>query len=192
MARAPGEAAKLVLRALASGEGTLAAIAAGTGLTERQVSDAAAKLDWRGLVDRPAPGLYRLTVAGRDAARSGRAPLTTGPKGPSGARRRVADTFRSRAWHSMRIRRAFSAAEVATDAARGEADPIENVHRYLLQLEGAGYVMKAGPHPRSTPPARRAWRLVRDTGPLAPVWSAAKREMQDDNPRQEERCRGRS
>jgi DNA-binding IclR family transcriptional regulator len=186
-ARATGEAAGLVMRALA-GEGAALGtpeLAAATGLGLRQVSQGCRQLARRGWAAKHLRS-YRLTEAGRAALASG-ASVTSGPVAPTGARRRVADTFRVRAWRSMRIRRAFSAAEVAMDAARDEADPVEDAHRYLLQLGRAGYVAPLGAHTRSVPPAQRRWRLVRDSGPLAPVWSRAKGEMQDDNVRAEGR-----
>lgn len=186
-ARPPGEAAGLVLEALGRPgvSPTTPGLAAATGLDRRQVSDAVGRLAERGWATRTTAGTCRLTEKGQEARRAGAA-VTSGPRTATGALRRLPDTFRVRLWRSMRIRRAFTAAEVAQDAVRDEVDPVEGARRYIRQLERAGYLVG------SAGAVRRTWRLVRDTGPKAPVWSHVRGEMQDDNLRQDGAADARS
>ncbi len=177
---AQGEAQRRVLHWVAAHPPgvSLETIANWTDLTRKQIVAAAGKLVARGWVERPGPGLYKATDAGRAADASG-APITSGPNGPTRARRHLADTYRTRLWRSMRIRRAFTLAEIAADAARDEAEPLDDARRYARQLAEAGYLAPSGGSPRA---GASRFRLVRDPGPVAPVWSKVRGEMRDFNP----------
>lgn len=180
-----------LLQALAHGQSRdIDELVRALGLSRRQVSDAAAILVRRDLVERLIPGCYRLTDTGRAAA-AGNARITSGPTGPTGAIPRRRDTFRERAWRSMRVRRAFTVDDIVSDAGRGEADIRNNAQSYLRQLRLAGYV---GERPNRQPgtapssPGFKRFMLVRDTGPQAPAYRSALNALHDFNTGEDVPC----
>ncbi|MCK7581824.1 MAG: hypothetical protein MZV65_43530 [Chromatiales bacterium] len=136
----------------------------------------------RGLVERPAPGRYRLTAAGRIALHS-QGGLASYPA--SRAPRRCAYSLRTRLWHGMRVLQKFSVDDLLLRAARGdEADARNNALKYVNALERAGYLVRMrqrlpGDAPTSNGFVR--WLLVRNTGPQAPIWQNAKGQIHDPN-----------
>ncbi|ARE40879.1 hypothetical protein RGUI_2738 [Rhodovulum sp. P5] len=188
MVRSPDNGvATRILQALdlSSGDGRATdELAHALGLSRRQVSRAAALLIRRGLAERLGPGCYRLTGEGRGAAAAG-ASITSGPTGPTGAVSRPGkDTFRDRAWRSMRQRRAFTVNDILCDAARDEKNSRNNALSYLGRLRRAGYVREL-PRRQSgvapTSPGFKQFLLVKDTGPLAPVWRSRRGCLHDPN-----------
>lgn len=181
----PGKAPTALLQKLAGGLClTIDQLAEDLDLTNRQVSDAAANLLRRNYLERMAIGCYQLTPEGRAAAAAGEV-IRSGPKGPQERARRVPDTFRQRAWTSMRMQRLFTVPDVVLEAARPEdADPVDNLRRYLQVLARAGYV-KVSPHRVSgTAPTSNGYKrflLASDTGPLAPVVLSKRPGIHDFN-----------
>lgn len=174
-----------VLHALSAGGCfTIDQLCSSLGLTRRQVSDGAALLLRRDYLIRTAVGCYQLTDAGLAAASSGEV-IRSGPKGPNGKARVVSNTFRQRAWRSMRIRRAFSIADIVADAATEEdGNPKGNATRYVYHLKSAGYVAEL---PRRQPGSAltsngfKRFMIARDTGPLAPVFRVDQQIFHDLN-----------
>lgn len=165
-----------ILNALSDGScRTIDELVTGLGLSRRQVSDGAAKLAYRKYLCRMERGCYQLTDAGVVAAQAGEI-IKSGPIGPdtTGVRKKVTNTFRDRAWRSMRMRRQFTISDVAADAAReDDADPENNVSRYLRALRLAGYVVEMRlrqPGTRLTSAGFKRYSLIKDTGPIAPAY----------------------
>ncbi len=157
-----------------------------TGMDAGQIDHSCAKLILHGFIDRTGPGCYVLTEAGRTAIAEGKK-IVSGPKGPTGKARRVADTVRERAWRAMRIRSKFSLPELVGLVTRdGDKDPESNVRKYLGALQKAGYLVKLPRREAGTAPTSNGyvrWMLLpeRNTGPLAPVWSPGRHSVRDPN-----------
>ncbi len=169
----PGKAPTALLQKLADGAClTIGQLAEDLDLTNRQVSDAATNLLRRNYLERMVIGCYQLTPEGRAAAAAGEV-IRSGPRGASDKVQEYRDTFRQRAWTSMRLQRLFTVPDIILDAARPEErNPADNLHRYLRILAATGY-LKASAHrveaPAPTSNGHRRYLLVRDTGPRAPV-----------------------
>ncbi len=73
---------------------------------------------------------------------------------------------RARMWQSMRIMRGFTASDLAATAFVNTSA----AYRYILQLEEMDYVERV-PEPNGARVVkyRAAWKLIRDTGPYAPI-----------------------
>lgn len=184
---APGELPNTILATLAGGVCmTIDQLDANLPLTRRQISDGAAKLILRGLAERVEAGCYQLTPAGQQALAAGTT-ITSGPRGrhTGGMRKAPRDTLRQRAWTAMRMSGAFTIGDIAMAAGRaGDAAPETNVQRYLHRLKKAGYVTELQVRARGTALTSngfKRFRLLKDTGPLAPVWSDARGQMVDRN-----------
>lgn len=160
----------------------MAQIAAPDGPSRQAVVMAAGVLADRGLIERPAPGHYRLTAAGRLAAESGQR-ITSGPwRGHAiGVQQR---SLRARLWRAMRALKKFGLTDLLLRAARGdEGDAENNAFKYCRALEKAGYLVRIRRQPGEAPtsPGYVRWVLVRDTGPMPPIWSHRTRQIFDPN-----------
>jgi len=153
---------------------TTAGLAEITGLDRKIISATLCRLILRGLVERVERGCFRLTAKGHLSAQRGEV-IRSGPRRRhTGIKRSPRDTFRQRAWMAMRMAGKFTVPEILQLAGRagergGSAD---NLHRYLRALEQAGYVRRLPVRERGTAPGSNGyvrWRLIRDTGPLAPT-----------------------
>ena len=142
-----------------------------SGRNRRQVSNAAAKLVERGLIERIDRGCFRLTVDGEKAQAEG-LEIKSGPRGPMVRKRPVRDSLRTRLWRAMRLERKFTLAALLVHAVRDEKSPASAAGHYLRALERAGYLMRL---PRREPGTSVTsngflrWSLVNDTGPLPPL-----------------------
>ncbi len=191
-ARKPGELAQALLPELATGgRQNTATLSDALNASRRQVSDAAALLARRELLCRPATGVYQLTKAGHSAAVEGIS-LTSGPKAPHGKVHVHQDTFRERAWRSMRIRRRFTIGDVVADAAReSEKDAHNNAARYVGILRKAGYLRELPRRWPGTAPGSNGFKvfsLIQNTGPRAPVWRQARSVLHDFNTGEDVPC----
>lgn len=123
-------------------------------------------------------GYYHLTVAGRKAAEEG-VEIKPGRTGER-PRKRTAG-LRERAWWHLRNHAAGTLNYMLDTYAEGtEKAAHVNLYKYLRALEAAAIVK------RRSMPARQAkgqwlWVLVRDVGPLAPVWRSSRSEVFDPN-----------
>ncbi|SLN38396.1 hypothetical protein AQS8620_01447 [Aquimixticola soesokkakensis] len=191
--RKPGAVPTALLQLLADGVcRTRDEIATqGPTMKGRQLSDGLMRLCDRGYMAKMAGDCFQLTDAGLTAAKAGTI-ITSGPKGPTKIVHRRKDTFRGRAWTSMRIRHYFTIGEVAGDAQREEdKEPGQNVTRYLLQLRKAGYVAELARRQKGGPRGSIGYKryvLVKNTGPNAPVYRAAKNVMHDFNTGEDVPC----
>ncbi len=169
----PGKAPTALLQKLSGGLClTIDQLAEDLDLTNRQVSSAAALLLRRNYLERMAVGCYQLTPEGLVAAAAGEV-IRSGPRGPRDRVQEFKDTFRQRAWSSMRMQRLFTIPDILLEAARPtDADPSTNLNRYLLALTRAGYVISSPHRAPGTSPTSNGYKrylLQRDTGPRAPV-----------------------
>lgn len=155
-----------------------------TGLDRRQISNAAGTLIHLGYAERVGTGDYRITRPGIDAARDA-VPITSGPNGPLSVVRRYPNSLRQRLWRALRIARKSSLPELLLSAARDtDRDPETNAHGYLGALKRAGYVVdlaRREPGYALTSNGYKQWLLLRDTGPEAPVWRRARKQLYDPN-----------
>ncbi|WP_145925929.1 hypothetical protein [Shinella sp. HZN7] len=191
----PGALPTTILHHLGDGAcRTIDELEAALGLTKRQVSDGAAKLAYRKYLCRMAVGCYQLTDLGLEAAASGEV-ITSGPIGPDSktVRSKVRNTFRDRVWRSMRMRRQFTVGDLVADAAtEADADPDNNVSRYLRWLRLAGYVteMRARqPGTKVTSNGFKRYSLAKDTGPVAPAYRPKTGTLHDYNLGEDVSCR---
>jgi biotin operon repressor len=187
----PGTVATELLQTLNDGTPRfLSDLASQMERSRRQVSDAAAQLRTRGFLSLQSAGYYKLTNDGIDAALRGTA-ITSGPVKASGARRLVRNTFRERAWRSMRFRRQFTLSDVLIDATADDKNPHNNLARYVRYLMWAGYLEELSRRQVGTKPGSngfKQYRLVKDSGRASPVYSAARKTLFDPNTQEEIPC----
>lgn len=192
----PGTLPTTVLHSLGDGScQTIDYLVEMLGLSRRQVSDGAAKLVFRGLLERIEAGCYRLTAEGMKAAQAGEI-ITSGPFRPHTVKKPKAfpDTFRQRLWTAMRMSGTFTLGEVAMIAARGDSDPENNAAWYLRHLRDAGYVAELRtrqPGTRLTSNGFKRFRLLKDTGMKAPVYRTKTRTLFDYNTGEDLPCKSR-
>lgn len=176
----------MILHHLADGAcRTIDDLAASLPLNRRQISDGACKLILRNHLERVEAGCYHLTANGVAAAISGTV-IKSGPWRPDTAkvRQRRSDTFRQRLWNAMRMSVTFTIGEIVIAANRGGVDPEGNAGKYLRCLKAAGYVAELPVRQRGTRMTSngfKRFRLLKDTGPLAPVFRAKKMAIHDYN-----------
>ncbi len=182
----PGIIATTILRHLSDGScQTIDAIEVALSLTRRQISDGAARLILRGFVERTEVGCYQLTSAGLQAQKDGLV-ITSGPWRPltAKARRPPRDTFRQRIWNAMRMSRTFTVGDLVVAAARDELDAENNTSCYLRRLVAAGYVIELPTRQkgtRLTSNGFKRWRLIHDSGPIAPAYRRNQDALHDFN-----------
>lgn len=179
----PGTIPTALLNLLADGRClTLGQLETELAVTRRRAADAATKLAIRGYLEQHGTGCYQLTGAGRAAAAAGEV-ITSGPRGPDGKPRSKRDTLRERAWRAMRVRRIFTASDLASDAAREGEQAEANIVRFLHQLRLAGFVTEIGRKKgvRFGSNGFKVYRLTRNTGPRAPIWRQDARMVRDMN-----------
>ncbi len=166
------------------------------GLDRRQISDGAARLVLRGYLERVEAGCYQLTAAGRAAAERGEI-VKSGPWRADTAkvRKPVRNTFRQRVWSAMRMGGTFTLADIVMAAATAEDDnPEDNASRFIRRLKASGYiaelpVRQAGT--RLTSGGFKRYRLVRDSGPIAPQYRPKSGVIHDFNIGEDVSCASR-
>lgn len=98
--------------------------------------------------------------------------------------RGVTTGLRARAWWLMREKRRFTVPallQIIADAS--QQDAASNIGKYTSALARAGYLVEEGREPsaRHGDPGHKRYRLVRNTGPKAPVWRGSVRAVFDPN-----------
>lgn len=181
----PGKAPTALLAALYRGHcRTIAELEGALDLTRRQVSDAAAILLRRDYLMRMEAGCYQLTDAGIAAYERGEV-ITSGPRGKHTGCKVVQNTFRQRAWLSMRTRGRFTVGDLVCDAAtEDDSNPLDNAKRYLRLLVRAGYVIELPRRVAGTAPTSNGYKLfalAKNTGREAPVFQPTKQVLRDLN-----------
>jgi len=155
-----------------------------TGLSPLQVEHAALKLRKHGFLTKTGQGCHKLTAAGRTALAAGRK-IRSGPNGPETGHRRRDPGLRQRVWNALRTGKKLTVDDLIMRVAEGEErDPRSNIRKYLVALARAGYVRQMpvrepGLNPTSNGCVR--WWLVKDTGPIAPVWRQRHGALYDGN-----------
>ncbi len=189
----PGSRATAILQHMKPGESCdIIDLARAIGVGKRQTSKSAAVLIRRGLLTRICNGCYKLTLMGIAAKADGRK-ISSGPDIRK-ASNQPKDTFRQRAWSAMKVRRLFTKADIVGDAERDDADASNNVSRFLIGLVAAGYVIELGARKSSARPQSKGfkqYRLVKDTGPHAPVYRKEKQILRDLNTGKDVLCSAR-
>ena len=186
MKSAVGDVSTILLQHLSDGTcQTIDQLDAVLPLNRRQISNAAAILIKRDYMDRIEAGCYCLTASGLAAAERGER-VTSGPIGAliGDSRRPRRNSFRQRAWNAMRMSVTFTIGELIIAAASGEKDPESNLINYLLFLRRAGYVAELPVRQngtRLTSNGFKRFRLLKDTGPVAPALRVKKRAIWDFN-----------
>lgn len=141
----------------------------------KQVQASVVVLERNGFVEKIKPGCLRVTQSGMVALESGKATVRTGPKKPKERTRIAKSSRRIDTWRAMRIKGgAFTLSDLIMSVARGDEKDIRiNLGKYLSALESAGYLIKLAKRQPGIAPTSNGfarWRLVKDTGPQAPIW----------------------
>lgn len=161
-----------------------------TKLEPRQVENSTLRLRNHGFIKLVDKGCYRVTQDGITALQSNRK-IRSGPKGQQATVRVFKDSLRARVWRAIRIRKNFSIPELTGLVARGDERDAEcNIRKYLIALEGAGYLIrmkKRIPGTALTSNGFARWRLdlEKNTGPEAPIWRSKKETVFDPNTNEE-------
>jgi len=157
-----------VLGGIAAGHNTLDALRAGLALDSGQVAAAAKDLLLCGWICRAEDGRYSIGAQCRAALEPAiKAPLPAihGEK---------KDSFERRAWAAMRRLKRFTSADIAILACKkGQSPKTSQLMTYIKQLRDGGYVMAQAKRGGETKilAGLTVYRLIKDTGPLAPLWS---------------------
>lgn len=139
----------------------------------RQISDGAAKLVYRGFLERVEAGCYQLTKAGLEAAADGKK-IKSGPWKPltGKSRKPRANTFRQRAWNAMRMSVEFTFSDIVIAADRNDKGPKNNLQAYMRQLVRAKYVAELPTRVGGTSLTSNGFKrfmLLTNSGPVAPT-----------------------
>lgn len=186
MKSALGDVSTILLQYLSDGTcQTIDQLDAVLPLNRRQISNGAAILIKRAYMDRIEAGCYCLTASGLAAAARGER-VTSGPTGELSvtSRRPRRNSFRQRAWNAMRMSVTFTIGELIIAAASDDKDPESNLINYLLFLRRVGYVAELPVRQngtRMTSNGFKRFRLLKDTGPIAPALRMKKRAIWDFN-----------
>ncbi|OJY36392.1 MAG: hypothetical protein BGP11_08305 [Rhodobacterales bacterium 65-51] len=161
------------------------------GVTKQQAMNAAMKLMGRDYLIKMSAGCFQLSDVGVAAAAAG-AIITSGPKGKTGAIPVHRNTFRQRAWASIRFNGRFTIGQIVRAAARhDDQNARENARKYIAQLAAAGYVRELSRRAPGTCMGSNGFKrfmLIRDTGRRAPVYRAELRVMHDFNTGEDVQC----
>lgn len=189
----PGELQTAVLKAVQdAGRDTTASLAVQLGISAKRASKAASALVLRGYLVRIGVGCFKLTSTGTVALASSKV-ITSGPINADATvpHRAITYGFRDRLWQSMRMRGSFTIHDVVSDAVDAEADAINDASRYIRILKGAGYVRDlpgrvAGTRPGSN--GYKRFKLVKNTGPRAPLHRSKRGVIHDFNTGEDVPC----
>lgn len=189
--RKPGELATRLLQHMRDGD-VMDVRSLASALQDRneKVAEAAALLRRRGLLKTERIGHYRLTQVGMDASRCG-AQMTSGPQSALARVGQPDDTLQGRAWWAMRYRKRFTIGDLVSDAERGEANAARAIGQFVRNLLAAGYLRGSSrrtPRPSPGKHGLKEYQLVRNAGPLTPVWRAANDAVYDPNDQEWHPC----
>ncbi|KJF67421.1 hypothetical protein [Rhizobium nepotum] len=151
------------------------------GLSRSQIFRVLGKMVTAGLIQRRKVGCYQLTIAGLKAKRTG---VVQTPVQPTRAPTLPADSFRQRLWSVMRMSGAFVAAELVMAANWPLKRPEVEAGKYLRALKRAGYLIELPNGARG----QIRYRLIRNSGQLAPLVSSVDGTVYDPNTREAAPC----
>nr|WP_319485491.1 hypothetical protein [uncultured Cohaesibacter sp.] len=151
----------------------------------REIVKCAGRLVMRGLLERVELGCYQLTDDGKQIIASGQK-ITSGPiRADRGLSRKPRETLRQRAWNAMRMSGAFTIGDIVMAASTGsEKNADNNLQRYFCALVKARYLTVLPVRVRGTKLTSngfKRFRLMKDTGPIAPIYRANKGCLFDHN-----------
>lgn len=152
------------------------------GATENAIKQAFRHMERRGWIEKRERGVYAPTEKGRAAALAAEE-LPKGRYARHDKRRPRRKTVRDLAWKALRGLGKASAMELASllpEDMRGKCDPAFNIRAFLKALECCGYVLKLKRGPNAYERADR-FVLIRNTGPLTPLWRPSKGMLFDPN-----------
>lgn len=137
------------------------------------IRSTARRLLERGYITRN-EGCYQITEKGQDVIAFGRTCVAGSQKGDFATRSRF--SLRTRAWNLIRMKTAsWSVDDLLMTLADGtEKDAERGLRRYVRALLKAGYVER-------TPRNPQLFRLVRNTGRLAPALNTPAKTLTDPN-----------
>lgn len=162
---------------------TLSDLDASLPYNRKKISNGIYVLVLDGLAERIEAGCYQLTEKGRAFAASGQRFGET--RGSNAVVRRVrSSTFHQRLWAVIRMSGTFTVGDVVVAAARSERNPEHLARRYIAHLVAAGYVAELPGRVRGTRPGSagfKRFRLLKNTGELAPAWRNAINAVHDYN-----------
>ncbi|WP_320200597.1 hypothetical protein RMR16_008790 [Agrobacterium sp. rho-13.3] len=145
-----------------------------TRLPRHVLTPALGRMVSAGLIERRKVGCYQLTRLGRKAKKSGVIPA---PPKPPVQVKPPADGFRQRLWTVMRMSGPFAVRDIVMVADWPLEYPENNAHRYICALKRAGYVVELPTQNKR----KQRFRLVRNSGQLAPVVITKKGLLHDPN-----------
>ncbi len=160
----------------------------------REIVKGVGSLISRGLVERIERGCYQLTSAGHKSFDAGEV-LTSGPNSTHTAKvkKPMPDTFRQRAWNAMRISASFTIPDIVAVAKSEKDKGAElNLQRYFHRLNAAGYLQQMSIRIKGTRPGSngfKRYRLINNTGEIAPVYQPKKIQVFDHNTREVFPCK---
>ena len=140
----------------------------------------------RGYLERVERGCYQLTEAG-EVSRYMREQLTSGPNCAHTAKikKPLRHTVRQRAWNVMRINPVFTYDELAMAANKSSVlHTRANIEKYVRKLVATGFVNELTtrtPGSKLTSNGFKKFSLIKNTGPIAPVFQGHKRGVFDHN-----------
>lgn len=164
----------------------LDALVAATGLERRRAKRAACSLVLRGLAERAAVGCYRPTPDGLAQKASGR-PVTSAPRTRYAKARYRPASLRVRFWRAMRVRQhePFTTADLVRLVARDGEDlgrMAANAREYVAWLVKSGHLaLLRARTPRDGKASWKRYRLIRNSGPEAPVVAGDRASLRDPN-----------
>ncbi|MCJ8142933.1 hypothetical protein MKI84_08390 [Ancylobacter sp. A5.8] len=150
------------------------------------------RLVLRKLIAREEAGTYQLTAQGVSVLEEGRV-LRSGNYRPlTGRRAPNRDSFRQRAWNAMRLQPRFEVDDIVMLARRADdGNAIRSAYRFVDLLKRSGYVavLPARAERIGSTSGARVFRLVRDTGEIAPMHREKLGVMSDLNTGEDFPCR---
>ncbi|MCW9036239.1 MAG: hypothetical protein OQJ97_18635 [Rhodospirillales bacterium] len=153
-------------------------------MTKRRVVKFLAALVNREMVDKPETNQFILNKSGLEFREAGRK-ITSGPTKPhSGPRKHIAGTVRGAVWKVLREGNKTTIPEIESlidDESRSHAS---NIGKYLNILKKAGYVKVMPKREQGfalTSNGFNRYLLIKNTGPLNPIWSAKLGGVYDRN-----------
>lgn len=171
MSRTIGEA---MLEHLADGSVVMGrTLASQIGVPMAVLSDSGRRLEKRGFVTRT-EGCYQITSAGQSFVSEHKSLRSVWKQGDFAARSRF--SLRARVWNLIRMKTAsWSVDDLLMTLADGtEKDAERGLKRYIRALLKAGYVER-------TPRNPQLFRLVKNTGRLAPALNTPAKTLTDPN-----------
>lgn len=153
-------------------------------IPRNQVNTAICKLVQHGFVERIEQGCYQLTKSGKTAVANDDFYDNEQHKKPERKTAKLKKrTNRDRIWTAIRILEKFTIDEVIIRSSANR----KNTTNYVRMLERAGFIVKIrkAPDGKLTSNGVNVFRLVRNNGELAPIYSAKKKAVIDPNSHEE-------